>query len=187
MATYSDHEQRRLDQQSGAAMDRAQRISNARLIAAAPKLLQAVSGAFHALKAYQYGNVSTDLAEEVASFCAAAIIEATGEPPPGAPKQAMMLPKTERLRSPRHLAWVRTLPCSVPGCKGGKIEAHHVRKGAGTALKPGDAFTVPLCFAHHYEGGNSGWRSFEVRYGVDLSAIAARLWVESNRERKAEP
>jgi hypothetical protein len=42
MATYSDHDQRRLDQQSGAAMDRAQRLSTARLIACAPELLAAL-------------------------------------------------------------------------------------------------------------------------------------------------
>lgn len=91
----------------------------------------------------------------------------------------LLLPKTERVRSPRHLAWVRSLPCSVQGCKGRDIQAHHVRKGAGTALKPGDAFTVPLCFYHHHEGDNSGWRTFEVKHGLDLSEIAARLWAES--------
>jgi hypothetical protein len=97
----------------------------------------------------------------------------------------MLLPKTERLRSPRHLAWVRSLPCSVPGCKGGMVEAHHVRKGAGVGLKPADAHTVGLCLVHHTEGHTIGWRSFEVRYGVNLSAIAARLWVESNQRKAA--
>lgn len=98
----------------------------------------------------------------------------------------MMLPKTERLRSPRHLAWIRTLPCSVPGCTGEMVQAHHVRKGAGVALKPSDRSAVGLCLDHHTEGHQGGWRSFEVRYGVDLSAIAARLWAESNQQRRAE-
>lgn len=102
----------------------------------------------------------------------------------------MMVPKTERLRSPRHLAWVRTLPCSVPGCRGDMVQthmvqAHHVRKGAGVGLKPSDRYSAPICIDHHAEGHTSGWRTFEVRHGLDLSAIAARLWVESNRERKA--
>lgn len=98
----------------------------------------------------------------------------------------LLLPKTERLRSPRHLVYVRSLPCSVPGCKRGDIHAHHLRKGAGTALKPSDAFTVPLCLAHHDEGHSAGWRTFEVRYGLDLSDIAARHWAESNlQHRKA--
>lgn len=96
----------------------------------------------------------------------------------------MMIQKTERLRSPRHLAWVRSLPCSVPGCRGELIEAHHVRKGAGVGLKPSDRYCVGVCVEHHAEGHSLGWRTFEIRYGVDLSAIAAQLWLESNRQRK---
>lgn len=98
----------------------------------------------------------------------------------------MMLPKTERLRSPRHLAWIRSLPCSVPGCKGEMVQAHHIRVRAGTGLKPSDRHCVGLCLVHHTEGHSGGWRSFEVRHGLDLSDIAAKLWTESNRERKAE-
>lgn len=96
----------------------------------------------------------------------------------------MMRPKTERLRSPRHLAWVRTLPCSVPGCDSDDIHAHHVRKGAGIGLKPADGNCTPLCFEHHAEIHLNGSRTFEIRHGVDLSVIAARLWVESNRQRR---
>src|SRR5258708_151865 len=96
----------------------------------------------------------------------------------------MMLPKTERLRSPRHLAWIRTLPCSVPGCTGAMVQAHHIRVRAGTGLKPSDRHCVGLCLLHHTEGHTGGWRSFEIKHGVDLSAIAARLWSESNQQRK---
>jgi len=91
----------------------------------------------------------------------------------------LLLPKTERLRSPRHKAWIRTLPCSVPYCRSRDIEAHHVREGAGTAIKPSDSSCTPLCFLHHQEGHRVGWRTFEARYQLDLSAIAARLWAES--------
>ena len=97
----------------------------------------------------------------------------------------MLLPKTERHRSPRHRAWVRTLPCSVPGCDSDDIHAHHVRKGAGVGMKPADGNCAPLCFDHHSEGHLIGWRTFEVRHGLDLSAIAARLWAQSNQQRKA--
>ena len=97
----------------------------------------------------------------------------------------MLLPKTERLRSPRHLAWVRTQRCSVPGCDNNDIQAHHVRKGAGVGLKPADAGCAPLCFEHHAEIHSIGSRTFEIRHGVNLSAIAARLWAESNQHRKA--
>jgi hypothetical protein len=99
----------------------------------------------------------------------------------------MLLPKTERLRSPRHLAWVRSLPCSVPGCPSCTIQAHHIRKNAGVGLKPTDRYATPLCLDHHAEGHALGWRSFEVKYGIDLSGIAAQLWTESNQQRKAPP
>jgi hypothetical protein len=46
--------------------------ANARLIAAAPELLNVAHAASHALKAYEYGNGSPDLARS----CAAAIDEA---------------------------------------------------------------------------------------------------------------
>ncbi len=98
----------------------------------------------------------------------------------------MMLPKTERLRSPRHLAYVRSLPCSVPGCSRGDIQAHHVRKGAGTALKPADAHTAPLCMTHHSEGHSVGWRTFEVRHGIDLSDIAAKHWRDGRDNQSSE-
>lgn len=97
----------------------------------------------------------------------------------------MLLPKTERHRSPRHLAWVRSLPCSVPGCDSHDVQAHHVRKGAGVGLKPADQYSIPACLAHHAEIYQAGARTFEIRHGLDLSAIAARLWMESNQHRKA--
>lgn len=94
----------------------------------------------------------------------------------------MLLPKTERLRSPCHLAWLRTLPCSVPGCTGEMVQAHHIRVRAGVGLKPSDRHCAPICLEHHAEGHQGGWRSFEIKHDVDLSAIAARLWSESNRK-----
>jgi hypothetical protein len=44
---------------------------------------------------------------------------------------------------------------------------------------------VPLCLDHHTEGHQQGWRTFEVRHGLDLAAIAAKLWAESNQLRRA--
>jgi hypothetical protein len=49
---------------------------DARLIAAAPNLLVAVKAAHHALISYQNWNASTELAEEIAAVCAAAIATA---------------------------------------------------------------------------------------------------------------
>lgn len=53
-------------------------------------------------------------------------------------------------RSPAYLAFVRSHQCVLCGCPAGR--AHHFDKrhgGGGTAVKPHDTFTVPLCAAHH--------------------------------------
>jgi hypothetical protein len=42
-------------------------------------------------------------------------------------------------------------------------------------MKPDDRWTVPLCSRHHGEGHQSGWRTFEAKYGVDLRRQAERL------------
>ncbi len=100
-------------------------------------------------------------------------------------------------RNARHLAWIRTLPCAVPGCRTVQpIHAHHVRSGAtaGVALKPNDADVIGLCAAHHVEGHDRGWETFESRYGLDLGGLAKALaalspWIEGDaikRRRAAE-
>lgn len=85
-------------------------------------------------------------------------------------------------RNLAHLAWIRTLPCAVrPRCASRDVHAHHVRlgTGGGTGLKPGDAWTVPLCPAHHSELHQVGARTFEARHGLDLRALAERLAQQS--------
>lgn len=52
--------------------------SNARLIAAAPNLLAVAHAAFHALKSYEFGNASPDLARECAAELEAVIAKAEG-------------------------------------------------------------------------------------------------------------
>jgi hypothetical protein len=83
-----------------------------------------------------------------------------------------------RLQNARHLAWVRSLPCVVPGCRTFlPVQAHHVRSGAtaGLALKPLAQDAVPCCMGHHEEGHRIGWRRFEERYGLDLGSLAQAL------------
>jgi hypothetical protein len=78
-----------------------------------------------------------------------------------------------RLRSPAHLAWIRTQPCCVAGCRNTRIHAHHVRTGqtGGLGLKPSDLTAVPLCAIHHDEV-HRGARTFERVHGLDLRELA---------------
>lgn len=110
-------------------------------------------------------------------------------------RRAKMGVRTEtRVHSPSHLAWVRGHECAIAGklrtwgaaedrltqacvCSG-RVEAHHVRvEGDGTTgAKPSDEHAVALCSAHHELGHRIGWKSFEAKYRVDLTAIAVALW-----------
>lgn len=84
-----------------------------------------------------------------------------------------------RLRCAAHLQWLRGFQCSVSDCQhmDTGIHAHHVREntGAGTGLKPGDDWAVPLCGHHHSQLHNIGARSFEADTGVNLRTLAAEF------------
>jgi hypothetical protein len=81
------------------------------------------------------------------------------------------------MKSQKHLRWVRSLKCSVPGCKDRGVVAHHVRNGTGggTSIKPGDEWAIPLCQDHHHAGHTVGWQTFELRHSIDLREIAKWL------------
>lgn len=98
------------------------------------------------------------------------------EPKPGAAK---------RIRSPGHLAWVRTHGCCVPGCASMPIEAAHVRTGTdgGTGIKPGDQWAISLCRAHHSQQHWYGESAFEALHGIDMKALA-REFASRSRHRK---
>ncbi|GAC1477368.1 MAG: hypothetical protein NVS2B1_19560 [Bradyrhizobium sp.] len=95
-------------------------------------------------------------------------------------------------RRPAHLAWVRSLPCSVGNAECSQtIHAHHVRNGAdgGMGMKPDDLYTVPLCSLHHNELHTRGRLTFEGRHQVNLRHVAAGLALRSphmHREPDAE-
>jgi hypothetical protein len=90
-----------------------------------------------------------------------------------------------QIRSASHLKWIRGHVCSVCGTPGdmqmGRIEAAHARNGTdgGTALKPGDNWTLPLCSYHHAQQHRMGEPYFEARYKIDMKAIAQALWLRS--------
>jgi hypothetical protein len=78
-------------------------------------------------------------------------------------------------RFPRHLRWVRSLPCILDGrheC-GGVIEAHHVNEtGHGMGVKGPDFEVIPCCSTAH-ESIHSGVLSFQKKWGINLVEAAA--------------
>lgn len=96
-------------------------------------------------------------------------------------RQRMTVRQSDIVRWRPHLRWVAGFCCVATLKCDGRVQAHHVREPMKATLseKPGDDQTVPLCFYHHRVGHNIGWETFEKRYGVDLLAIARRLWRES--------
>lgn len=64
-------------------------------------------------------------------------------------------------RDPKHLKFIRSLPCCITGLRG-MVEAAHIRSGTdgGMGLKPSDCWTVPLTHAQHYKQHQVGERRF---------------------------
>lgn len=103
--------------------------------------------------------------------------------------------KTGPWRSPEYLAFVRAKPCCVCG-KPGPSEAHHWGgKGSrGTGQKCSDAFTAPLCRAHHDQwhlsGTFSGYRWAGEGVAVTAQKLsradAERIQIEAQRDCLAE-
>lgn len=74
----------------------------------------------------------------------------------------MLIPKHKPIRAPKHLAFLRKLPCVVTGYVGHGIEAAHIRLGTngGTGMKPGDDWAIPMWRDEHrkqHEGEASYW------------------------------
>jgi hypothetical protein len=101
-------------------------------------------------------------------------------------KSVLTIAEPQRVRDAAHLAFIRGLPCSIPGCRRGMIEAHHltcapVAKARG--LKVGDDWTVPLCAgpSGHHTGVGSVHRHGNERvwwqsWGIDPISLARSLW-----------
>jgi hypothetical protein len=99
-------------------------------------------------------------------------------------------PRIVRFRSAAHLARLRKLACTIPGCRGTPVDAHHLRhlQANGTGLKPSDALTVPLCrWKHHSATSNEGVHhvgseaEWWAARNIDPEPIAARLWAETEK------
>jgi hypothetical protein len=83
--------------------------------------------------------------------------------------------KDDRLRSQKHLKWVRGHHCVVKGCMDMPIEAAHVRLGrddGAMGRKPPDSAVISLCRAHHAEQHAKGEETFANHHALDLPALA---------------
>ena len=92
-----------------------------------------------------------------------------------------------RLRSTAHRDWVRSHRCCVPGCQLMPIEVAHINRAShrGIGQKASDAFTVSLCRDHHAES-HRGERSFELKHGLRLMALAQEFFAKSPHRAKLD-
>jgi hypothetical protein len=89
-------------------------------------------------------------------------------------------PRPLRLRSPGHLAFVRTLRCTICGHQ--PSDPHHLKHAQlrAKSRKSGDQWTVPLCRRHHDAVETAGdealwWRGQD----IDPAVLATELWAIS--------
>jgi hypothetical protein len=86
-------------------------------------------------------------------------------------------------RNPTYRQWLRDRGCSIPGCGGGDMHAHHWRtpSNGGMGMKPGDHYCLPLCADHHqqlHDKGKLTWAE-AVGWGAmdewDVDSVALRI------------
>ena len=81
-----------------------------------------------------------------------------------------------RWESREYLAFIRHLPCQVPGCRFRDIEAAHFGpRAAGTKVH--DFLAMPLCSKHHREAHAMGrsWEFYDMVNTWQLRTIAAAI------------
>ena len=89
-------------------------------------------------------------------------------------------PKTKAWRSNKYLEFIRSQPVLIEGQ--GETVFHHVRidGNAGTGLKPGDNFTIPIPKLVHdaFHAGKESDREFLERHGIDIYRVLHKLTSE---------
>ena len=103
--------------------------------------------------------------------------------------------KTGKIENPQYLAYIRTLPCAVPGCLRKAVAAHvrNLKWGAGVGQKPWDYCAVPLCdgpfnISHHKILDKTGMADFEYLHEVNLRDVIINnliAYIESKRPRRS--
>jgi hypothetical protein len=84
--------------------------------------------------------------------------------------------------SPKHLAWIRTLPCAVCDVLG--VDPHHLKRGVdnmpkGMGRTHVDRWAIPLCRKHHNAVEPGSDEENLMKFGIDGRALANALWRES--------
>ena len=93
-------------------------------------------------------------------------------------------PKTKAYRSKKYLKWILTQQVLIKGQ--GETVYHHVRidGNAGTGLKPGDNFTIPIPKLVHdaFHAGKESDREFLEKHGIDIYRVLHKLVSEYIKE-----
>lgn len=92
-------------------------------------------------------------------------------------RQHGYIPKAlPRWRSKRFLAFVRSMPCSVPHCRETAVEAAHFGRRA-VGRKVHDCLAIPLCTYHHRQSHLEGhsWEHDEDVLGWQVQTMAAAI------------
>lgn len=101
----------------------------------------------------------------------------------------MLIPKNKPIRNPKHLNFIRSLPCVVCWLPP-RSQAAHVSKGnwKATGMKVGDDNTLPMCFKCHHESHQKGELKFWYLFGgYERAGVLARvLYAITGDELKAK-
>lgn len=89
-----------------------------------------------------------------------------------------------RIELPRHLAYIRSLPCIFCGAPPPSQAAHFRAGVTGMGTKPHDFYTFPMCHRHHDEQtkhnqGELAWWLDQLSVRPDLLIKAIRAWAKS--------
>lgn len=85
-----------------------------------------------------------------------------------------------RIELPRHLAYIRSLPCIFCGAPPPSQAAHFRAGVTGMGTKPHDFYTFPMCARHHQE--QTGHKQGELAWWMDQLAVRPDLLIKAIRE-----
>ena len=90
--------------------------------------------------------------------------------------------KVPVLLNPKWMKDQHDLPCEICGKEGNTEGAHQRLDGlGGTAMKPPDDATLPLCHEHHLQEG-TGWRTFYLKMFDQFTIFLKRCLLARARE-----